>query len=236
MRAVPDYSLYLVISEEYTKGRSAFDVAKSAVSSGVNIVQMREKNKSHEELLLLGSKLSKLCRKNGVLFIVNDNPELALALDADGVHLGQEDILKYPIPFVRRIVGKKIIGLSTHSITQVREANNLDVDYIAFGPLFATKTKDYFIGVKNVRKVIEIAEKPVIAIGGINLDNMDKLLGLGVRNIAMIRAITEADNIALKVKEFRYRIDQSVDKVSNRINPSFKLYKNKGVKPRRLTA
>lgn len=198
---IADYSLYLVLNEKYGKGRSAVDVARLAIKGGIDILQMREKEKTMDELEKLGREILPLCRKHGVLFIVNDDPHLAHRIDADGVHLGQDDMERFPITAVREIIGTdQIIGVSTHSIEQFQKANQSDVDYIAYGPIFSTKTKNYFIGTDDIAKVMSIARKPVIFIGGITLDNMGEVLDKGARNIAVIRDIMEADDITARTK------------------------------------
>jgi thiamine-phosphate pyrophosphorylase len=194
-------SLYLVLTEEYCR-KPAIDVAKEALRAGVDVLQMREKNKPKEELLRLGKELGALC--TDIPFIVNDDPYLANELDADGVHLGQEDYKKYLD--VRKIMKDKIIGLSTHSVEEVKQANNLDVDYLAFGPIFETKTKDYSIGASDVEQVLNIATKPLVFIGGINENNIDELIKQGANNIAVIRAITGAKDIASSVKKLKNKI------------------------------
>jgi len=200
---IKDNSLYLVSGEEYSCGRTTPEVMEAALRGGADIIQLREKNKSHEELLKLGRQVSELCRGNNAIFIVNDDPCLAKELDADGVHLGQEDIKKVPISKAREILGKeKIIGISTHSIGQVREANKLDVDYIGFGPVFATKAKDYFLGTDDISKAVELSEKPVFCIGGIDLSNVDLVLKQGAKNIAVIRSITQAEDVEKTAREF----------------------------------
>lgn len=199
--------LYLVITEEYGKGRSALEIAKFAIAGGVDIIQMREKGKPEDELLTLGRSLAGLCKKKRVSFIVNDDPILARNLDADGVHLGQEDAKLMPVAKARQIMGPgKTIGISTHSVEELRSANKSGADYIAFGPIFHTKTKDYFLGTKDIEKVLEISTKPVFFIGGITLSNIDEVLVRGARNIALIRAITEADNIPLSVINFKNKL------------------------------
>jgi len=204
MRKIKDHSLYLVITEEYGKGRNALEIACAAIAGGVDIIQMREKNKSREELIDLGKQLSRVCRDNGVLFIVNDDPLIAKEAGADGMHLGQEDAIKYSLSETRNILGSdKIIGISTHSPEQFNAANDKDFDYIAFGPVFETKTKDYFLGDKDVEEVIRTAKKPVFFIGGINLTNVGSILKKGAKNIALIRGITEADDIVLRTREFK---------------------------------
>lgn len=204
---IKDGSLYLVLSEEYGAGRSLLDIACQAIAGGVDILQMREKRKSPEELLRLGHILASLCKKNGVTFIVNDDPLLARELDADGVHLGQEDLRQYPVNTVRKLIGPdKIIGLSTHSLEQFDLANQMDVDYLAFGPIFPTQTKNYAIGDGDVPKVLQKALKPVVVIGGINTNNLDVLLDKGASNVALIRDIMQAEDIVSQTKWYKKRL------------------------------
>ncbi len=213
MKKLNNYNLYLVLSSEYILSKSPVEVTKEALEGGVDILQMREKSLSYDELLSLGKELLALCKKSNKLFIVNDDPHLAKAIDADGVHLGQEDIKKYPIELTRSIIGDdKIIGVSTHSIDQFKEANEKDFDYIAYGPIFFTKTKDYFIGTDDIEQVIAIASKPVVFIGGINLSNIDELLKRKAKNVALIRAITESDNIPNTTKNLKEKIANYMDK------------------------
>ena len=213
MKKIKDYSLYLVISEEYGKTRSAVEIATRAIKGGVDVIQMREKTKSMAELIKLGKSLSGLCKRNRVTFIVNDAPMLALEVDADGVHLGQEDIKLFSLEVVRRLLGnKKIIGISTHTIEQFKAANEQDFDYIAFGPLFETKTKDYFLGSCDIAKAAAIARKPVFFIGGIDLSNIDDVLSKGAKNIALIRGIVEAEDILLQAKRFKNKLREHKEK------------------------
>jgi thiamine-phosphate pyrophosphorylase len=205
--------LYLVITEEYCAGRSALDVAEAAIAGGVDIIQMREKTKTAKELIALGKKMAGLCKKKGVIFIVNDDPLLAREIDADGAHLGQEDLKGFSAWQARRVLGPdKIIGVSTHSVEQFSAANEMDFDYIAFGPVFETKTKDYFIGTGGIEYVLKAAKKPVFFIGGINLFNINRVLDKGARNIALIRGIAEAEDIISRTKEFKGRIAAKNDK------------------------
>ncbi len=207
MNRIKEHSLYLVISEECGRGRSAVEITAHAISGGVDIIQMREKNRPREALVRLGAELSRLCKKNDVTFIINDDPLLAKEAGADGVHLGQEDMEKYPIKEARKIVGPdNIIGVSTHSLDQFEKVSCQDVDYIAFGPVFYTKTKDYFIGTGDIKNVLKIARRPVFFIGGINLSNIDTLLAKGAKNIALIRGITESGDIASRVKELKEKL------------------------------
>ena len=197
-------NLYLVLCSECCNQRDPLFAAREALCAGVDILQMREKNKSHRELLTLGKKLSALCRQYNALFIVNDDPLLAEELSADGVHLGQQDLLRFPLAETRRLLGRnKLIGLSTHSPEEFKKANEQDFDYLAFGPVFPTKTKNYFIGTNKLEEVLTIALRPVVIIGGITQNNISELTALKVRNIAMIRAITEAPDIGQAVRNFK---------------------------------
>ena len=201
---IKDCSLYFVTGQDSSNGRDTVEVVTEALNGGVDIVQMREKGLEKNKLILLGMKLVDLCKKYDAVFIVNDDPYIAKEINADGVHLGQEDIMKISIDEARKIVGtEKIIGVSTHSVSQFTLANESDVDYIAYGPVFVTKTKDYYIGVDGVEKVLKIADKPVVFIGGINEKNVDALLEKGAKNVAMIRAISQADKVTDTVKRFK---------------------------------
>jgi len=196
--------LYLVSSQQYSAGRTTLEVAKSAVAAGIDALQLREKNITKDDLTILGKKLSTLAKSKNIVFIVNDDPYLAAELDACGVHLGQEDIKKCSIEKTRKIIGKdKIIGLSTHSLEQIKQANKLDINYIAFGPLFETKTKNYSIGIKDLPKALRLSKFPLVCIGGINSNSIEEILKLGATNIAMIREITESQNIEEKVKQLK---------------------------------
>jgi len=196
MNRLKDRNLYLVITEEYCRGRTAVEVARRAIAGGVDIVQMREKDRQRAELIAKGKELLAVCRTGGVPLIINDDPKLALEIGADGVHLGQEDLQRFPIEKARGLVGPDgIIGISTHSLAQFREAEGWDVDYIAFGPVFPTKIKDYSIGTSDVKTAASSAKKDIFFIGGINLSNVKKLSVEGCRKIAVIRAITEAEEI-----------------------------------------
>lgn len=208
MIQIRDYSLYLVITEDCALGKDILSIAQEAIAGGIDILQMREKNKTREELYKIGGELSRLCKENKKTFIVNDDPDLVKDIDADGVHIGQSDLIRRPIKEIRGIVGMdRLIGLSTHSLEQFKQANEFDVDYISFGPIFPTKTKDYFIGTSEIKNVLRVSSKPVVFIGGINIANVDDLLQEGVRNIALIRDILQSKDITLKTKAFKCKLN-----------------------------
>jgi thiamine-phosphate pyrophosphorylase len=207
MRTIKDRSLYLIISEECCAGRSPLEIARAAVAGGVDILQMREKNRSLRELVALGNGLSGICKSGGAMFIVNDDPALVRIVGADGVHLGQEDIRRFSLKMAREMIGpERIIGLSTHSPGQFEKAMGEDIDYAAFGPVFPTKTKDYNIGTGDIARVAALARKPVFFIGGIELSNVDEILGRGGRNIALIRGIAEAGDPEAMARELKGRM------------------------------
>jgi len=211
MKTINDYSLYFVASQEYNKNKASLQVAEEAIGGGIDILQMREKHMETPELIELGTQLSTLCSRNNVTFIVNDDPFIAKKVDADGVHLGQEDLKEYPIDKTRDIIGDdKIIGISTHSVDEFLRADKSSCNYIAFGPIFPTKTKDYSIGTEEIDDLITVSRKPVIFIGGIDLGNIDQILSRGGKIIGLIRAIMQAKDIKsqvtlLKEKIYGYR-------------------------------
>ena len=176
--------LYLVI-----EAGAARDVVPAALAGGVDMVQLREKHASDEEIVAIGRELRSICDSSGALLIVNDRADLALACGADGVHVGQEDD---PVEAVRRLVGPEmLIGLSTHSPAQIDSAG--DADYLGVGPVFETATKPGLepVGVELVRYASEHATKPWFAIGGIDAERAAQI---GAERIAVVRAIRDADD------------------------------------------
>lgn len=212
-RAFEDGSLYLVTGAECSRGRTTLEVVEAAIRGGVDIVQMREKSASSADLKELGTKLALICKNSERVFIVNDDPVLAKEVGAHGVHLGQEDIKNFPISKTREILGQEgIIGLSTHSVQEAKDGMASGADYIAFGPVFPTKTKDYFIGKSGIPEVLGFSSKPVVFIGGINGENISELLSLGVRNVAMIRQLTEARDIEEASRGIKEKITRGIEK------------------------
>jgi thiamine-phosphate pyrophosphorylase len=207
MRRINDDSLYLVISEEFCGGKDPLTIAEQAIAGGVDIIQMREKHKSRNDLVDMGHKLAKLCKDEDVLFIVNDDPLLAKIVGADGVHLGQDDLSTFSIEMARDAIGPdRIIGVSTHSVDEFKKASASGFDYLAYGPLFKTKTKPYCIGTLDIGTVMACATKPVFFIGGITMNNIDQVLDSGGRNVGLIRAITESKDITKSARELKEKL------------------------------
>ncbi len=207
-KIIKENSVYLVLSSKYLPdGRDLLSIASQAIEGGVDIIQIREKGRTLDELVGICEPIRDLCRKRGVIFIVNDDPSLAVKCDADGVHIGQEDMKKLPLEAVRRIVGaNRIIGLSTHSLDEYRQGAELDTDYLAYGPIFPTRTKSYNIGLDNVETITRESIKPTVFIGGIDHKNIIELVIRGVKIVAAIRSIVSSSDVAGSVKFFKNQL------------------------------
>ncbi len=187
--------LYCFSPGGFLRGRDPVGIVAAQIRGGADIIQLREKELSKRARLELGLKLRELTRQGGVLFIVNDDVDLALILDADGVHLGQDDI---PIKFARPLMRGKIIGVSTHSVEQVREAVRSGADYIGVGPIFETATKEdreELVGIDLLSKIRDECPIPYVAIGGIGKDNIRYLTEVGCHRAAVISDIMQASDI-----------------------------------------
>ncbi|WP_031513092.1 thiamine phosphate synthase [Desulfofalx alkaliphila] len=199
--------LYAITAEEYSLGRSNIEVVEQMVEAGIKIIQYREKEKKklykYQECL----KIREITRKAGVTFIVNDDIDLALAVKADGVHIGQEDL---PIEQVRKLVGKEmIIGLSTHSPEQAQDAVRRGADYIGVGPIFATKTKKDVcdpVGLEYLDYVVKNIKLPFVAIGGIKEHNIAEVKKRGAKCICLVTEIVGAKDIGAKIAALRENI------------------------------
>ena len=199
--------LYVITESAISKSRDNEFIVKEAIKGGAGVIQLREKEWDKDQIKEEAVKLLKICRENNVLFIVNDYIDIALEIGADGVHLGQDDM---SIEEAREICGDKlIIGLSTHSVEQAIDADQEDVDYITIGPIYETRAKDYTVGVEIIKPVVDNVLKPVIAIGGINKDNVDEVLGQGVKSVAIISAVVSADDIRKATSELVKKISKA---------------------------
>jgi len=190
-----DLSLYLVTDQGLSRGRSHEFIVTEAVKGGVTIVQLREKDISSREFYQLAKSLMSILKPLKIPLIINDRLDIALAVDADGLHIGQSDL---PYSVARRIMGKdKIIGLSVETIEQAREANDLDVDYIGLSPVFSTNTKldiNTPLGLSGIQKIASFTNHKTVAIGGINSSNAQSIIASGADGIAVVSAIVSQDN------------------------------------------
>jgi thiamine-phosphate pyrophosphorylase len=198
-----DMDLYFITDSRLTRKTILEDV-KSAIRAGVKIIQYREKGESTGDMIKEAKKIGELCKKNNVLFIINDRVDIVLAVDADGVHLGNKD-MTYSI--ARKILGsKKIIGLTVHNIREAVEAERIGADYIGVSPIFETKTKldaGRPAGLKLIKDIKKAIKIPFVAIGGINENNLGSVIEAGARSIAAISAILTKDNVEKECKKFR---------------------------------
>lgn len=170
----------------------AGDMVSRVLEAGIHCIQYREKGKPRRELYETALHLRKITRSHHATLIINDHADIALAVDADGVHLGQDDL---PLDAARRIMGNRLIGISTHTLMQAHEAARGGADYIGFGPVFRTSTKDAGppVGVDNLRLIKQNVPIPVVAIGGIGLANLDSVLETGADAVAVATAICRGD-------------------------------------------
>ncbi|MGH9395710.1 MAG: thiamine phosphate synthase [Terriglobia bacterium] len=182
---------------------SLTDVTASLLNAGVRLIQYRDKKSSSRELYMASIKLAERVRLAGGTFIVNDRADIALAADTDGVHLGQEDL---PPTLARRLLPPgKIIGLSTHSIAQVAAADREPVDYIAFGPIFATASKakpEPVVGLAGLAEARKATGKPLVAIGGITTENAPAVIDAGADSVAVIQALLGAPDVGERARKF----------------------------------
>jgi thiamine-phosphate pyrophosphorylase len=192
--------LYAILDPEQTRGRAAETVLLGLLEAGIRWLQLRAKAMSPREFLQLGSAARRLTRSSGCKLIVNDRVDIALACDADGVHLGQEDL---PLHAARKLMGERIIGISTHDIEQAKEAEEGGADYIGFGPMFGTATKETGYsarGLEMLRRVRQVVSIPIVTIGGITEGNVKQVWQAGADSAAIISDILGVDDITDKVK------------------------------------
>lgn len=206
----PDPLLYGILDLGYVAADNAELVTSGLLAGGVDILQLRAKGQPLEEIESLALRILPLCRAAGIPFILNDFPEIAARVDADGVHIGQDD---GPLAEARGIVGPgKIIGRSTHSLDQARAALAEGFDYIGFGPLFPTPTKAGrpAIGLENIATMErDVGSKiPAFCIGGINGDTLPEVLAKGGRRVVIVSALLKAPDVAAATREIRLRVQQ----------------------------
>ncbi len=199
------FRLYPVLDLDFYNNNienAVFDI----ISTGVKVLQLRGKKISDKDFFLIAKRLKEITSKEKVVLIINDRVDLSMAVDADGVHLGQKDL---PASIVRKLIGKnKIIGISTHSLEQLKEANKLNVNYISVGPLFKTLTKSNLepLGLDILDKIGPEINKPLIGIGGINSDNIERLYGKNLAGVSAISAIFSSGDIKFATKKLMDKV------------------------------
>lgn len=193
------------ITDAEISGLSHTEQVRRLIAGGATLIQLREKQKAAGDWFPDALAAAELCRENGVICIVNDRVDIALAIDADGVHLGQDDL---PVTDARRLLGLgKIIGLSTHSIEQLEDALREPIDYVAIGPIFPTSTKsdpDPVVGLKMLSEAAQTSGNvPLVAIGGIKPESLSSVISAGAASAAIIGALlSDPAKIAERFREY----------------------------------
>jgi thiamine-phosphate pyrophosphorylase len=206
MNPFENVRLYCFTAGGLLHGRDPVELVAAQIRGGADVIQLREKYMSKREKLYLGLQVRELTKREGVLFIVNDDLDLALILKADGVHLGQDDV---PIDYARDVAGDMLIGVSTHNKPQIEAAVAAGADYIGIGPIFETGTKKDHEPVVGLDFLTEIGSQcpiPWVAIGGIGLDRIDSVISAGGRTVAVISDILLADDVEARCRAVKGRL------------------------------
>lgn len=210
-----DYSLYLVTSAELSRGRSLSHILSAAIRGGVTLVQYRQKDASTRQMIEEARELGALCRSHRIPFIVNDRVDVAMAVGADGVHVGQDDL---PATLARQWIGPdKILGVSVENADQVRLAVAAGADYVGASPIFATPTKPDAsppIGLQGLQALARVCPIPVVAIGGLNITNAALAIQAGAAGLAVVSAIISAKDPENAARELQLAI-QAVRRIQN---------------------
>jgi thiamine-phosphate pyrophosphorylase len=195
MRTLHECRLYGIVDLGYVEESDVAGVVEQMIEGGVDLIQLRGKGKSLDELAGYAARLHELTAGSAAPFIVNDHADIACQVPVEGVHVGQDDD---SIEVARRKAGRQILlGKSTHSVEQARAAQREGADYIGFGPIFATPTKPDYppIGLSDIRQVHEEVSVPIFCIGGINLDTLQSVIDAGAKRVVMVSALLKARSI-----------------------------------------
>ena len=195
--------LYAIIDAAHTGELSPLAVAELLLAAGVRLLQYRDKRAPSGKLFAQGGQIAERVRQSKGIFIINDRADVAWAVDADGVHVGQEDL---PVESARCILAPgKWVGCSTHRLEQVIEADHSSADYIAFGPIFPTQSKekpDPVVGLKGLSEARRVTRKPLVAIGGINIHNARQVIEAGADAVAVVSGLLQAPDLCRRAEEF----------------------------------
>lgn len=209
---IRDWDLYLITEQSLSAGRNSLEIVREAAAAGVDVIQLRDKNLNLRSRFKLGKKIKEICLKHKLKFIVNDRVDLALALDADGVHLGQSDL---PLKAARKVLGAaKIIGISAWKPEEIIEAEAGGADYLGVGAVFSTNSKKLNsakngIGLAKIAEIRKATKLPIVAIGGLTKENAAEVIKSGADCISVISALTQAKKVKVETKEFKNIISNS---------------------------
>lgn len=205
--------VYLVTDRDLSKGRSLEWVVEEALKGGADIVQLREKDMDTADFVQEARRIKKLTNRYGKILLINDRIDVAMAVGADGVHIGQKDI---PYTDARRLLGPEaIIGLSVESLEQADEANAYDVDYIAISPVYRTPTKEELInelGLDGVRAITRISRHKAVGIGSIKAHNAAEVIRYGANGVAVVSGICGADDPRIATQELKEIVEKAKNK------------------------
>ena len=198
-----DLLLYAVTDRHWLNGRTLVDVVKESLDGGVTMIQLREKSPDEGKFLEEAKELQALCRERHVPFIVNDNVDIAKVMDADGVHVGQDDMAA--LDARAKLGPDKLIGVSAHTVEEALLAEKQGADYLGVGAVFPTSSKSDVgeMSYETLKAICKAVSIPVVAIGGVNLDNLSLLAGTGIAGVALVTAIFGAEDIAKECTELR---------------------------------
>lgn len=209
---IVDWRLYVVTDAGLSRGRSHRAVIEAAIVGGATVVQYREKHASTRQMIVEVQELRELTRRAGVPLIVNDRVDVALAVDADGVHVGQDDM---PVALARQLIGNKLLGVSAHSLSEALQAVRDGADYLGVGPIFATTTKPDAaspIGLDGLRAIRQHVSIPIVAIGGINQANAADVMRAGADGVAVVSAVVSADDVTAAARQLRALVSVAQEK------------------------
>jgi len=205
----PTFDLYLVTDRHQTGGRELLWVIEQALEGGVKCIQLREKDLNGRELYHLAEKVKILCADRHATLLINDRIDVALAVDAEGVHLGGTSM---PVQATRELVGaKRLIGVSVHSLKEAQDADQAGADFIVFGPIYFTPSKAPYgepQGLARLKKVVEKVSVPVYSIGGIKVENIADTKKTGIRGVALISSIIACENPRVATLEILRAIEK----------------------------
>ncbi len=195
------------ITDKSIRSKSIIDIAIEVIQCGITWIQLRDKSRSRRQLFKTARVLRSITSANDVKLIINDHADIALSVNADGVHLGQNDL---PMTEARKIMGDKIIGISTHSLQEALEAQRDGADYIGFGPIFRTETKDAGkpVGIHAIKDLKRLIRTPLVAIGGITEENLIDVFHSGANAVAVSSGITKQDDISVAANRYVQLIER----------------------------
>ena len=188
------WRLYVIIDKSAARDRDLAWIADQAIRGGADVIQLRDKTASAQVLIDEATRLRTITQAAGIPLIINDRVDVAVAVGADGVHLGQDDL---PVAVARQILGpKRLLGTSTHSLAQALEADRVGADYLAVGPIYPTPTKPEYphVGPALISQIAARVQRPLVTIGGIDQTTLPKVLAAGARCVAVVRAVCGADD------------------------------------------